>query len=102
LYYSLWSAIRIIANGSAIILIALQRIGTVLGAIITPEGRYSFTGILLLNLYYSLWSAIRIIANGGAIILIALQRIGTVLGAIIHSRGEVQFYRNFTTQCTTT
>jgi hypothetical protein len=31
LYHSLWSAIRIIANGSgAIILIALQRVGTVL------------------------------------------------------------------------
>jgi hypothetical protein len=31
LYHSLWNAIRIIANGSgAIILIALQRVGTVL------------------------------------------------------------------------
>ena len=29
LYDSLWSAIRIMANGGAIILIALQRVGTI-------------------------------------------------------------------------
>jgi hypothetical protein len=30
LYYSLWSAIRIIANGGAITLIALQKVGAII------------------------------------------------------------------------